>query len=100
MRNLEFPSPISVQRFGQTVEIETVDEALALLMFWPVSHRGNAFQYALNGCEGALDGAVTAGEAREALAEFVDVTGTAAGRNSAGNTRRLKTIEALASLKH
>ncbi|MBE7185824.1 MAG: DUF982 domain-containing protein [Methylobacterium mesophilicum] len=76
MRNLEFPSPVHVQRFGQPVEIETVDEALALLMFWPASRRGNAFHHAISGCEAALEGALTVGEAREALAEFVDVTGS------------------------
>lgn len=99
MRNLEFPSPVCVQRFGQTVEIETVDEALTLLMSWPTPHRGNAFQSAVSGCEGALDGAVTPNEAREALAEFVDVTRMAASRRRSSGRQLGSAFEGPA-LKH
>lgn len=89
MQDLEFARPVYVLHLGRAVEIDTIAEALTLLVQWPPTHRGALFQAALEACEAAVDGEVTPAEAREALAELAGISRVSAPAQMRGGARKM-----------
>ncbi len=81
MERQQFKEPVRIWHRNNIIEITTVRQALAFLNSWPASRRGPVFQCAVNGCNAAVAGHLTADEARLALVSFARITGILADQH-------------------
>lgn len=77
MDRLQFFSPVRVSLgSGHPVqEIDSVAEATVFLRNWPVGRRGPVYLCAVNCCAAAMNGQMSAEEARKSFSSFARITG-------------------------
>lgn len=83
MNRLQFFSPVRVSTgAGHPVqEIDSVAEAMVFLRSWPVGRRGPVYLCAVNCCAAAMNGQMSAEEARKSFSSFARITGLLSDRS-------------------